>query len=219
MQKSLYSYTSFIQRLNEGQSGEIPSPDFTPHEEFHKYRWMKPQEGDWYYKMKDFKPCILPKNKDFNSSLDPELQEVVSFLHAKKIPTTPSCAGHFCNPSEWEERYDQLEKDADLVRSQGLMIKDPEDNFSYCMKDPTYSLPWNKKAFIERANEHAKFGVIGIYDPGNFFAKKITRSNIPNSQVKKDGALTLFLTSPRSKHQLSECWNRFTESIIRNPLS
>lgn len=219
MKTNFYSYSSFIQRLNESSQKETPSPEFTPHEEFHKFRWLKSSGGKWYYRLKDFKPCVLPKNQNFHQSLDPELQKVVSYLHGKKIPTTPSCSGHFHSPDQWAEKWEDLMSECKEIRGHGLKLTDPEDNFSTTLKDPAYNLPWSKKSFVERAAEHQKFGVLGLYDPGNFFAKKISHAKIPNSQMKKDGALTLFLTSPRNAQELKECWSKFTEALTKNPLS
>jgi hypothetical protein len=214
MLDSLYRYENFLQKLNESKSGDLISPDFTPHEEFHKHRWLAPSEGTWYYKLKDLRPCTVPKNPSFTETLDPELKELVTFLHSKKIPTTPSCAGHFNPVEQWSEVYDELESHKNLIRNQGLELKDPEDGSKYTLNNPNYELPWNKKAFVERAKEHAKFGVLGIYDPGNFIAKKITSSNIPNSQVIKDGPITLFLTSPKTPQQLQECWSGLSSSLM-----
>lgn len=219
MTKSFYSYKDFLSKLNENSSKGNLSPDFTPHEEFHQYRWMKPEGGGWYYKLKDFKPCVLPKNQDFHKSLDPDLSKVVNFFHSKKIPTTPSCSGHFSHPEEWSQKFDSLEADAKKIQGTGLKLVDPEDGYSIIAKDPRYKLPWNKKAFVERATEHQKFGVLGFYDPGNFFSKKIAAEKIKNTQLKKDGGLTLFLTSPKSEQELKECWLRFTESVCKNPLA
>ena len=219
MSKSFYSYKDFLSKLNENSSRGNLSPDFTPHEEFHQYRWMKPEGGNWYYKLKDFKPCVLPKNKEFHKSLDPHLFKAVNFFHSKKIPTTPSCSGHFCHPEEWAEKFDLLASDVKKIQGPGLKMVDPEDGYSIVAKDLKYMLPWNKKSFVERASEHQKLGVLGFYDPGNFFAKKIAAEKIPHSQIKKDGGITLFLTSPRTPKELKECWSSFTECVTKNPLS
>jgi hypothetical protein len=219
MSKSFLSFNDFFNQLNENSESQKFSPDFTPHEEFHKYRWMITPGGKWYYKIKDFKPCVLPKNPDFKKTVDPELQRVVHFLHAKKIPTTPSCSGHFNHAGEWAEHFDSLQLEGRKIKNLGMKLIDPEDGYTFLAKDPNYSLPWNKNSFVEKATEHQKLGVLGFYDPGNFFAKKIFAERIPNSQVKKDGALTLFLTSPKSSSELKECWSNFTECITKNPLS
>jgi hypothetical protein len=214
MLDSLYRYENFLQKLNESKSGELISPDFTPHEEFHKHRWLISSGGNWYYKLKDLRPCTVPKNPEFSKTLDLELKELVIFLHSKKIPTTPSCAGHFSPDDQWYSAYDELESHKNIIRNQGLELKDPEDGLKYMLKNPNYELPWNKKAFVERAKEHAKFGVLGIYDPGNFIAKKITSYNIPNSQVTKDGQITLFLTSPKTPGQLKDCWSGLASALM-----
>jgi hypothetical protein len=203
----LYKYEDFLQKLNESKTGEIISPDFTPHEEFHKHRWLLPSGVNWYYKLKDLRPCIIPKNPEFIKTLDPELKDLVVFLHSKKIPTTPSCTGHFNPDEEWSDVFDSLQNQASIIRAEGLDMEDPEDVRKFTLKDSTYELPWTKKAFIERAKEHAKLGVLGIYDPGNFISKKITSNRISNSQVTKDGPITLFLTSPKTPEQLQECWS------------
>jgi hypothetical protein len=217
MLDQIYGYHPFLKKLNESKSGEIISPDFTPHEEFHKHRWLLPSGGTWYYKLKDLRPCVIPKNSKFSQSLDPELKQLVDFLHSKKIPTTPSCAGHFTSDDEWSTVFDSLSDQKEKIKTTGLELIDPEDGSRYNLKNSNYELPWDKKAFVERAKEHSKFGVLGIYDPGNFFAKNISKKNIPNSQVTKDGSITLFLTSPKSDEELKECWSKLTETFIPNP--
>ena len=210
----LYRYENFLQKLNESKSGDYISPDFTPHEEFHKHRWLLPSGGNWYYKLKDLRPCTIPKNPEFTNTLDSELKSLVSFLHSKRIPTTPSCAGHFRPDEEWSEVFDSLQKQESVIKTEGLHMQDPEDGRKFTLRNSDYQLPWTKDAFVERAKEHAKFGVLGIYDPGNFIAKKITSSNIPNSQVTKDGPITLFLTSPKTPQQLQECWTGLASILI-----
>lgn len=210
----LYKYENFLKRLNESKSGDMISPDFTPHEEFHKHRWLLPSEGTWYYKLKDLRPCAIPKNRGFAQTLDPELKDLVGFLHSKKIPTTPSCSGHFSSDEKWAEVFDSLQDQASIIRANGLDMSDPEDGQKFNLKNPDYQLPWTKNAFVERAKEHAKLGVLGIYDPGNFIAKKITSNKIPNSQVIKDGPITLFLTSPKTPQELKECWSSLGSIIM-----
>jgi hypothetical protein len=209
----MFNYSNFLKQLNESTSDKTISVEFTPHEEFHKYRWLLPKGGKWYYRMRDFKPMVIPKNKNFISSVDPLLRGSVEFLHSRKIPTTPSCTGHFSNTSEWEEVYDSLIEDAKKIRKDGIILTDAEDGSSYKLKHEKYVIPWKKSIFVERALEHSKFGIIGIYDSGGYFFKKLSRIENPHCQTKKEDAITFFLTSPTNEKELLKCWEDFHKTI------
>jgi hypothetical protein len=214
MKNLKYTFSEFVEKINESSYLDVISPDFIPHEEFHKYRWIIPSGGNWYYRIKDLRPYKVPKDPMFLDTIDTELKDIVLFLHSKKIPTTPSCAGHFDSDDKWSDVFDELNNQKKIIRNKGIKLKDPEDGKKFLLKSSNYELPWNKKSFIERARDHSKLGVLGIYDPNNMFAKKMSSSRIPNSQITKEGPITLFLTSPKTPNQLKECWSGLASALM-----
>src|SRR5204862_7330019 len=102
------------------------TPEFIPHEQFHKGIWLQPvNRPSWYYFMK-MKSTNDIKNEDFMESVDAPLKELVSFLYQRDIKTTPSCSGHHKSEMNFEEIYDALEKDKEEIRNNGLQLKDIE---------------------------------------------------------------------------------------------
>ena len=199
-------------------SGRI-SPGFVVHEEFQNYKWLKPEytHNVWYYRLPSAPILSIPKEEMFTESLDPELQRSVDALHSAKIPTSPSCAGHWYSEEDYKRIFKDLEKEAKQIRKKGILLKDPTDGKQYFYKNPHYSLPWDESTFIEEAREHSKKGVIGIFDPLNKFYDDLTNFKIKNSQTIKSGDLTLFLTSPFSKEEIQKIWKEF-ENVIFSTL-
>ena len=205
--RNLYFFDNFNRK-------EI-SPDFVPHEDFHNYRWVSSGPGNWYYKIPHKADPKIPKNpRDFLKTLDKELIAPVSYLHSLNVPTTPSCSGHFNDPKEYEKIYHSLQNEEKKIRSIGVEFKDPEDDSKFFLKNKKYELPWERDPFVERSVEHSKFGVLGIHDPKDIFYNKILNGNIQNSQLIKNGELTIFLTSPANDSERLKCWKKFNDCLV-----
>ena len=209
----IYSFSIFESIKNGSNLLDKASPDFVPHEIFHKYSWIKPEESEWYYSIKRNSPIEIPRSRKFYDTLDDSLKEGVEILHRKGIPTTPSCSGHFNPDSFYSNIYKSLCSEENDIREKGIKLKDPETNKSYIYQDPNYRIPWDQKSFLEISREHGKKGIIGIMDPLGKIQRCLMESPGRNCQIVRDGNLTFFITSPEDKKSLDSSWEYFNSSV------
>ena len=191
------------------------SPDFVPHEDFYKYKWLLPKgkKSKWYYAKESDGIYQLPSNDGFIETVDPELREAVGCLHEMGIPTTPSCSGHFYNEDYYESIHNDLIAECHEINSDGLELLNPETGESIIVRDPNYTVPWNKKSFIERGMGHGHIGTIGVYDPSGSIISAVRENQPGCSQILEDGNLMLFITNPKTEDELKEAWGKFTEAV------
>lgn len=192
------------------------SPDFVPHEDFYKYKWLLPKgkKSKWYYAKESNGFYQLPSSDRFLESLDEELKESVSALHEKGIATTPSCSGHFYDENYYSGVYQDLIRECQEIRDSGLELIDPESDESIIVRDPKYMIPWNEKTFIERGLGHGHIGTIGVYDPSGKIINAVRENKTNCSQILEEGNLMLFITNPQSESELTEAWQKFTEAVV-----
>lgn len=148
----------------------IASPNFVPHEVWDRFVWLLPHEKrrePWYYAAatgEDPASRDLPSDPDFLQTVDPALRPLVSWLHWHGIATGPSCAGHDISKRGFKEIYAGLERDANQIQMDGLMLRDPEDGRDYLMQDESYELPWSSfQEFRQAAEEHQPIGWLPFY--------------------------------------------------------
>ena len=196
--------------------GQKISPDFIPHENFHRYKWLAPKSGKnkWYYQKKSDGILTTSTHRKFGETLDPLIKEAVLEFHRKGIPTTPSCSGHFNHDDHYEEIYKRLEKELKEIRSPGILLVDTETGEETLFEDSDYMLPWTKESFIEKAREHGKMGVLGFHDPERKYFNMLENRRIPHSQIIRDGDISIFITSPNNQDDLLECWSDFTSALF-----
>jgi hypothetical protein len=211
--KMIYSFSLFESIKNGSNLLDKASPDFVPHETFHEFSWVKPEESEWYYSIKRNSPLGIPRNRKFYDTLDSPLRESVEILHKKGIPTTPSCSGHFNPDSFYNKIYKSLCSEEEGIRGKGINLKDPETNSRYSYKDPNYRIPWDEKSFLEISREHGKKGIIGILDPMGEIQRSLMESPGSDCQITRNGNLTFFITSPKDKKSLNSSWEYFNDSI------
>lgn len=191
------------------------SPDFVPHEDFYKYKWLLPKgkKSKWYYAKESNGIYQIPTSERFLDSVDAELKESVRYLHEMDIPTTPSCSGHFYKENYYEDVYNDLIKECQSINSTGLELIDPETEEISFIKDQTYKIPWNRKSFIERGIGHGHIGTIGLFDPSKKVITALKEGTPKCSQILEEDNLTIFITNPKSKSELKEAWGWFTNKI------
>ena len=138
------------------------TPNFIPHDQFHKGSWLLPiDRPNWYY-FKKQKNGNTISNNDFTTSVDGPLRELVKYLHKRGIKTTPSCSGHHIHEKNFEKIYSSLKEDKRDIRNEGLVLKDCETGKIYIYMNKNYLLPWSKKIFLKIVMLYQKEGVIGI---------------------------------------------------------
>lgn len=180
------------------------SPDFIPHADFHKGYWLSTSEDNpWYYFFPTLRPYTIPTNPSFYYTLDIDLQKIVSLLHKNKIPTTPSCAGHFFSPEHYIEIYERLERNAEMITGRGVILENSETGTKYFYKNKKYRLPWSVDFFVEKSLSYQKTGVLGFVDP-----KQIVQGIIPSEfEIIQDGEVVLMLETSQNGKERKLKWN------------
>jgi hypothetical protein len=137
------------------------SVGMVPRSEFGRRRWFfaTPQ---WYY----HRPGPLPALKtddEFYRLIDPDLRDLCAMLHARGILTAPSCQGHFHDASYFVRVWDDLQSQAELIRSSGLEVQDSETKVHYLFQNRDYDLPWsNFSGFNAALSASQTGGYLGI---------------------------------------------------------
>ncbi len=203
---------SQLRKATHVPPGKI-SAGFVPHEEFHRYKWLHPEKTDtkWYYRVPAKGGLTIPRNPNFYSTLDPEIHDVVKRLHAGGIATTPSCSGHFHDKKIYEDLFMGLSETREMIQDKGIFLIDPEDEREYFYKNKHYKLPWEKTEFVNRSIEHGMRGVLGMHDPSKKIFRRLESADISNSEIKRDGEITVFLTLPQREFEMKESWKAFNE--------
>jgi hypothetical protein len=166
------------------------SPGFVPHEAWDKFAWLvphEPREEPWYYAVPTGqRPQLrqLPSDPAFMRSVDPEIRPLVAWLHRQGVPTGPSCSGHDVDKRGFDDIYAGLERDAEEIRTIGVLLRDPEDGNDYVAMDEDYEFPWSSfEEFLAQAREHQPVGWLPFYttDP----RVKLALGSGPGFEIKK----------------------------------
>jgi hypothetical protein len=208
-----YSFSVFESLRNGSKLVGKTSPDFVPHEIFHKYSWLIPEGSNWYYWIDRKSTIQIPKSKSFYDTLDDPLKDSVFLLHEKGIPTTPSCSGHFNPDSFYEKVFDSLKGEEKEIRGSGIKLKDPESDSIYVYKDLKYRIPWTKESFLEISKDHGRRGVIGVFDEVGNIHRSLIKSPKENCEIVRNEGLTFFLTNPKDNKDLNSSWDHFHKCI------
>src|ERR1051326_1064664 len=184
------------------------TPQIIPHEKFHIGKWfLSVEEPAWYYfKQGEANSVIL--NKNFLSSVDPPLRELVAFLHKQEILTTPSCSGHCKSSKSFKKIYSVLEKEKEKINTNGILLYDIETCKKILFREKNYILPWNRRDFVTQVMEQQQGGVLGFHFKGREkIKKKICEINFPGTKTKETNAILLIQT----EHWKS--WRKITSEI------
>ena len=197
--------------------------DLIPQNKFHYGEWLLSDNG-WYY----FYPCerenIIPINKNFYLTVDEPLIEIIEHLHNLSIPTTPSCSGHFNDLKFNLDLYDNILNDNQKITTKKIKLYNPENNKKYLYSNKNFSMPWNKKEFLNSIFDYQTKGVIGIFDIDkkifNFLLEKLNVNRNKTIKISHDPnkSITLILTYPTSNIELLYNWKNVTK-IIKKLLS
>jgi hypothetical protein len=138
--------------------------DLVPHHEWAIRRWFY-ANPIWYYHRRSAQHEICAGGR-FYQLVDPELRELCQVLNDAGIRTTPSCAGHSYPRSRFEQIWQELSREAPLIRTTGLVVKDSENDRPYLFHQSDYELPWpGFDAFYREAGAHQDIGYLGLILP------------------------------------------------------
>ena len=189
------------------------NPNFIPQKDFYKGYWLSINEPNpWYYFFPTDRTFELPSNPKFYKTVDKDLVKTVKLLHSKKIPTTPSCAGHFYGPEHYAEIYERLELNARKIKSEGVILENSETGVKYFYRNNSYELPWDIRFFVNKSLEYQITGVLGFLD----FNKQLL--NILNSkfETQHEKGITLVFERSDNRRDKSLEWEKLYEILTDN---
>lgn len=189
------------------------TPDMIPHEQFHKGSWLLPvRNASWYYFLLQENINHI-SNKNFMDSVDEQLKDLVYFLHARGIKTTPSCSGHYRRKSDYEEVYIALRTHQYYINNEGLEMRDIETGKIYLFQEESYDLPWTKTDFVEKAMTYQQKGIIGMRIPECTVKEEITELEVEDVEIfERDGIIFLSVNEDNIMDNRL-CWRKITVMI------
>jgi hypothetical protein len=132
-----------------------------PRRQFARRRWYH-ASNLWYY----HRPAPLPRlelDQQFYELVDPDIRDLCRTLHERGIGTAPSCSGHFHKKAYFVAVWDELQREADQIRSDGLVVQDCETKANVLFHNPSHQVPWTTFAdFREDLRDSQKGGYLGV---------------------------------------------------------
>lgn len=183
--------------------------------------YLRGKDESWYYHGPR-KTVEADLQVDFDQTVDPDLQALVDFLHLRRIPTTPSCQGHFHPQEEFEGVWKKLQDESKIIRSKGLVLTDVESGKSVLLRNKKYDLPWSSfEEFYQDAGQNQQKGYIGFYvrDPDTIrhFRHLLTgpsRFNFFREVGNVDNAVLFALgVRKNNEEEQRKSWKEWTKKI------
>jgi hypothetical protein len=138
------------------------TPELIDHRDFHRGIWLRcVQDPAWYYFSERGNPNLV-SSKRFAHTVDPELRELVLFLHSRGYRTTPSCAGHLYSKNRLRRIFRNISREKERIRKHGIYLQDPQTEKVYRFKQETYELPWCEEEFVSKLYSYQQKGIIGV---------------------------------------------------------
>lgn len=142
------------------------SADLLPHRQWAVSRWFY-ANPIWYYHRRSAAHEIRPSGK-FYQLVDPLLREVCHLLNDAGLRTTPSCEGHSYPRERFERIWEELKREEPLIRGDGLVVKDCENDEAFLFRQADYRIPWPSfDDFYREASAHQNVGYLGILVPND----------------------------------------------------
>jgi hypothetical protein len=176
----------------------------------------------WYY----HRPASehrLKRDPRFFELVDPLLRELCRLVFDAGCCTTPSCEGHFYSRARFEKIWEELQRDAGVIRERGLLLRDSESEEDFLFVDPNFSLPWRDFGdFYEQINPQQVNGYVGIAVPAEkqLFVRRLQDDAFESSlaRIQYDEELTQILgepligvyVSPQTMEQRAWAWAEVT---------
>ncbi|MEW6468893.1 MAG: hypothetical protein AB1458_08215 [Bacteroidota bacterium] len=190
------------------------TPDFIPHEEFHKGNWLFSSARPYWYYFRRGKRNKAITYGNFLKSVDKPLRNLVRFLHGKGLATTPSCSGHCWSERDFNRIYEALERDSRDIRNGGLSLVDIETGERLRYRNKRYDLPWTRARFRRLMLTQQREGIIGIRTGRQRKLKeKLLGIRMKHAHVyEKDGIVFIHVTRD-ARGKSSKRWERITAAV------
>ncbi|HUN82577.1 MAG TPA: hypothetical protein VMV81_13820 [Phycisphaerae bacterium] len=179
----------------------------------------------WYYHT-EAAQHRLRTDAQFYELVDPDLRELCQACLAAGVFTTPSCQGHFYSRERFVRVWDELSREADAIRGEGLVVRDSETDCPQLFQQADYELPWyGFESFLAQAFPHQHHGYIGIAVPAerSSVGERLRSGAFehPRARIEGDGDLSRALglpvfsvqVDPESPEERDEAWAAVTEYI------
>jgi len=142
------------------------SADLLPHRQWAVSRWFY-ANPIWYYHRRSAAHEIRPSGK-FYQLVDSLLRDVCHLLNDAGLRTTPSCEGHSYPRERFERIWEELKREEPLIRGEGLVVKDSENDQAFLFRQSDYRIPWPSfEDFYREASAHQNVGYLGILVPSD----------------------------------------------------
>jgi hypothetical protein len=207
-----------LPRVTGLESGIVPQRTFP----LRKWFYANPL---WYYHA----PAIMHRphaDPRFFELVDPQLRELCRCLLAAGLRTTPSCQGHFHPRRRFERVWDELNHEAELIRTGGLVVRDSETDRALSFHEPAYRLAWEDFAsFHEQAGRQQTHGYLGIAIPNDrpelaarFCSRRLDTDGVriePDAELGEvfGQSFVSVYVEPRSREERDASWAAVTAHV------
>jgi hypothetical protein len=170
--------------------------DLVPQREMAIRKWYS-ASSCWYYHRRAL-PGEHESSRRFYQLVDPQLRNICRLLHRNGIHTTPSCQGHFHDREHYQKIWESLEREEQLIRAQGVVVRDSGGGREFVFRACTYELPWpNFEQYYSLVAVEQTQGFLGILLPRNRHAVVCELHNRPfrakRAWIRFDGELSCLL--------------------------
>lgn len=125
--------------------------------------WSAPDDPVWYYHGPRLGPSPLVLD-ELISTVDPQLQELVSLLHSFGIATTPSCQGHHHTYDTYSRLWHVIISDSLDICDNGLPVTNVESGQVSLFRNKKYKVPWpGFDVFYVDVSAKQSVGYLGFY--------------------------------------------------------
>ena len=161
-----------------------------------------------------------------NETSGDSINNVVGFLREMGYMTLPSYEGCELSLEDFENAYDHLSEDVEVIRTDGLTLLNLESGQKKILKDPTYKLPWDSaEAMFISSLGNDLTGFLGVICPTIVDSKPLWElaklsDNITVSLLGHHSSSPIIGVSVKSD-DLTEhhaAWNVLTEMLKENIL-
>lgn len=136
-------------------------------ERFAWCEWWRPLRSGrpWYYHTP--RQMVAPPSVTVDyETLDPGVAGLVGKLHGWRIPTWPTCEGHWFDPRLAHSMYEQLREDERAIRESGLHLEHVETGKKVVYYNPTWALPWPRwHSFFYSVSRGNGLGLVAFCPP------------------------------------------------------
>lgn len=136
-------------------------------EQFAWCDWWRPLRGGrpWYYHTPRQMVAPPSLSVDYNT-LDTGVARLVGKLHGFKVPTWPTCEGHWFEPRLAREMFDQIKSDEHTIRTRGLRMEHVETGKRVIYYNPTWHTMWPTwHSFLRDVSRGNGLGLVACCPP------------------------------------------------------